>query len=90
MLLKKIKGVKNASFKKRYFILSGTTLTYYEHEKSKKPCGEIDLTKGLGVREKEDCSSNVTWPKRVDILCFGVATTTRTFYLAGEDVAEVV
>ena len=35
LLLKKIKGIKNASFKKRYFILSGTTLTYYENEKSK-------------------------------------------------------
>lgn len=86
---KNFKGVKNASFKKRYFILSGTTLTYYENDKTKKPSGEIDLTKGIGVREKEDCSSTVTWPKRIDILCFGVATTVRTFYLAGEDMAEV-
>ena len=72
-----------------YFVLRGTTLTYYKQEGDPESKGFVDLTTGRGVRTKDHCQLE-EWPKQVKAsLAFGVATESRTYYLYGTDKAEV-
>ena len=77
------------NWKKRYFVLCGTTLTYYAREEDTESKGVVDLTTGRGVRTKDQCTLE-DWPKEAKAsLTFGVATESRTYYLYGTDKEEV-
>ena len=80
----KITGGRGGSWKKRYFALEDSTLCYFKSEESRKARGCIDLTKGRGVRSREQCK--VEWPSEANKdLCFGVATESRTYYIYATD-----
>ena len=82
-------GGQYRSWKKRYFVLNGTTLTYYKQQGDQECKGVIDLTTGRGVRRKDFCQLE-EWPKQAKpSLAFGVATESRTYYLYGTEKAEV-
>lgn len=77
------------TWKKRHFVLAGTTLTYYKNEGDQKPKGSVDLTEGRGVRTK-DQTKGVEWPDGAKkSLSFGLAVTGRTYYFYGSDPKEV-
>ena len=77
------------NWKKRYFVLSGTTLTYYAQEGDTENKGVVDLTTGRGLRTKDNCALE-DWPKEAKpSLTFGVATESRTYYFYGSDKTEV-
>ena len=85
-------GGQYRNWKKRYFVLKGTVLAYYEREGDKQAKGLIDLTKGYGVREKVETMGlgGVDWPEHVHkCVAFGVAIEGRTYYLYGESLSEV-
>lgn len=82
-------GGQYRSWKKRYFVLHGTTLSYYKQEGDPESRGDIDLTTGRGVRRKDRCLLE-EWPKQAkSSLSFSVATESRTYYLYGADKEEV-
>lgn len=85
-------GVEYRTWRKRYFILNGTKLTYHLSEDDIVEKGSIDLTKGFGVRNKIETMGlgGVEWPSHVDNdLAFGIAVDGRTYYLYGESKEEV-
>lgn len=84
-------GGSYRSWKRRYFILRKSTLSYFAAEGDKKPKGVIDLTHGRGVRSKEQCQlEEEEWPVvAVGNLAFGVAVEERTFHVYGCDQAAV-
>ncbi|KAL5481861.1 hypothetical protein EMCRGX_G022121 [Ephydatia muelleri] len=76
------------NWKKRYFVLKGSTLSYYNAPNEQQAKGEIDLKTGRGVRPKSKCT--LEWPSAAKAnLCFGVATDSRTYYIYGTDKADV-
>lgn len=78
-------GGSYRSWKRRYFVLRKSTLTYYAAEGDKKPKGVIDLTHGRGVRSKEQCRlDEEEWPvAATSNLAFGVAVEYRTLFVYG-------
>ncbi len=84
-------GGSYRNWKKRYFILRKSTLTYYGTEGDKKPKGVIDLASGRGVRKKVHCLLlEEDWPNEAtEDLAFGLAVTGRTYYMYGCDGAAV-
>lgn len=81
------KGGSYRSWKKRHFVLKGSTLSYY-NAPNERPKGEIDLKTGRGVRPKSKCT--LEWPSAAKAnLCFGVATDSRTYYVYGTDKTDV-
>ena len=81
-------GGSYKSWKARYFVLRGNSLEYYKSEGDGSPKGTIDLTKGRGVRTRDQCS--LIWPDKAKPgRSFGVAVENRTFYLYGEDSTAV-
>ena len=77
------------SWNKRYFVLKGTRLLYYKEKDDPQSKGEIDLTTGLGVRDKSYCHVG-EWPDSAQYyLAFGVATESRTYFLYGTDKKDV-
>ena len=83
-------GGSYRNWKKRYFSLKGTNLSYYKTKDDASPKGEIDLKTGRGVRNKKHCSSELDWPQEAKAaLSFGLATKSRTYYLYGSDKAEI-
>ena len=82
-------GGQYRNWKKRYFVLKGTTLTYSVKEDDAEPKGVIDLTKGRGVRAKNQ-TQGLEWPDEAkNSVAFGLAIEGRTYYLFGTDVQEV-
>ena len=82
------KGGAYRNWKKRYFVLKGSTLSYYNAPNEQQAKGEIDLKTGRGVRPKSKCT--LEWPSAAKAnLCFGVATDSRTYYIYGTDKADV-
>lgn len=78
------------SWKKRYFVLQDSNLSYYTKEGDKSPRGTIDLTSGRGVRSKEHCKAVEQWPKdATDDVTFGLAVAKRTYFFYGKDKAVV-
>lgn len=84
-------GGSYRSWKRRYFVLHKSTLSYYAAEGDKKPKGVIDLTLGRGVRSREQCLlGQEEWPAvATSSLAFGVAVENRTLYIYGCDEAAV-
>jgi hypothetical protein len=84
-------GGSYRNWKKRYFILRKSTLSYYAVEGDKNPKGVIDLTNGRGVRSKDQCHLDVkAWPSAAsEELAFGLAVKDRTYYIYGCDHAAV-
>lgn len=77
-------GYRN--WKKRYFMLEDSTLTYYCKEGDPVPKGTIDLSMGRGVRSKEQCKSVEQWPSdAAENLTFGLAVESRTYFIYGRD-----
>ncbi|XP_019858958.1 PREDICTED: uncharacterized protein LOC109587164 [Amphimedon queenslandica] len=77
------------TWKKRHFVLEGTSLRYYKKEGDTDPKGTVDLTEGRGVRTKDE-TSGVEWPDAAKKgLAFGLAVTGRTYYFYGSDPKEV-
>ena len=78
------------NWKKRYFVLSSSTLQYYKTEEDKKPKGSVNLKVARGVRSQSQCKTE--WPKDAkNGSCFGIATEGRTYYLysAETDTADL-
>lgn len=85
-----LKGGSYKNWKKRHFVLKGTTLFYYKAKADANPKGEIDLKTGRGVRNKNHCSANLEWPQDAKpAVSFGLATKSRTYYMYGSDKVEV-
>ena len=81
-------GGKYRNWKKRYFVLTGTTVRYYVNEGDAAARGEIDLATGRGVRQRHHCS--LEWPKEAkEGISFGLSTEGRTFYLYGTDKEDI-
>lgn len=81
-------GGTGGSWKKRYFVLEDSTLSYFKTEESKKAKGCIQLTEGRGVRQRKQCK--VEWPSDAkEDLCFGIATESRTYYIYATDMQSV-
>ena len=81
-------GGKYRNWKKRYFVLSGTTVQYYVNKGDAVAKGQIDLSAGRGVRKRHQCS--LEWPKDAkNGLCFGLSTEGRTYYLYGTDKSDI-
>lgn len=77
------------TWKKRHFVLEGTSLRYYKKEGDSDPKGTVDLTQGRGVRTKDE-TNGVEWPDAAkNKLAFGLAVTGRTYYFYGSDPKEV-
>lgn len=77
-------GYRN--WKKRYFVLQDSTLSYYTKEGDDAPKGTIDLTTGRGVRTKEQCKAVEVWPKEAeDDNTFGLSVEKRTYFIYGKD-----
>ena len=90
MLFSELAGGSYRSWKKRYFVLQDSMLSYYAKESDNSPKGTIDLVSGRGVRTKEQCKSVEQWPKEAgDENTFGLATEKRTYYLYGKDKEDV-
>eukprot|EP00731_Ephydatia_muelleri_P016371 Em0009g795a len=71
------------------FVLKGTRLLYYKEKDDPQSKGEIDLTTGLGVRDKNNCHLG-EWPDGAQYyLLLGVATESRTYFLYGTDKKDV-
>lgn len=76
------------NWKKFYFVLTDSSLSYYKKEGDTTPKRRIDLTTGRGMRTREQC--DIEWPKSAKAnLSFGVATEERTFYIYGDDETSV-
>ena len=85
-------GKHYKTWNRRYFVLQGTTLSYYKKEADKTPQGVIDLAKGRGVRPKMLVKglTNEEWPaKATEDLAFGLAVEGRTYYIYGSDTEDV-
>ena len=84
-------GGSYRNWNRRYFILRPSTLSYFSSEGDKNPKGVIDLTKGRGVRTKDQCKlRSEEWPRAAtQNVSFGLAIEDRTFYLYGCDKAAV-
>lgn len=81
-------GGSYRNWKKRYFVLKESSLQYYQNEGDATPKGSIDLTKGLGVRDRNCCQ--LEWPNEAKPgISFGVATESRTYYMYGSEKAAV-
>lgn len=81
-------GGSYRNWKKRYFVLYETFLSYYARKGDSAPKGNIDLTLGRGVRTRDQCDTE--WPKAAKPgLAFGLAIEDRTFYLHGDKEATV-
>ena len=81
-------GGSYRSWKKRYFVLSDSEMKYFAKEGETNPKKVIDLKKGRGIRNRDQC--DLEWPKDAKPgLSFGLATEGRTFYLYGNDKATV-
>ena len=81
-------GGSYRSWKKRYFVLSDVELKYFTKEGENTPKKVIDLKRGRGIRDRDQC--DLEWPKEAKPgLSFGLATETRTYYLYGNDKAIV-
>ena len=84
-----LKGGQYRNWKKRYFVLKNTTLSYYNKEGDEKTKGDIDLTKGRGVRSKKQ-TQGLEWPDDAKhSLAFGLAVEGRTYYFYGSDAEEI-
>ena len=84
-----IAGGQYRNWKKRHFILKDTALSYYAKEGDETPKGLIDLTKGRGVRTKNQ-TDGLEWPDEAKhSLAFGLAVEGRTYYFYGADKEEV-
>lgn len=84
-------GGSYRNWKRRYFILRPSSLSYYAEEGDKTPKGAIDLTQSRGIRSKEQCLlEEREWPiAATKCLAFGLAVKERTFYMYGCDEAAV-
>ena len=83
-------GGSYRNWKKRYFVLEDSLLSYYTKEGEQAPKGTIDLSTGRGVRTKEQCKSVEQWPKEAtDHTTFGLATDKRTYFIYGTDKAVI-
>lgn len=81
-------GGSYRSWKKRYFVLYETFLSYYTKQGDPTPKGNIDLTMGRGTRLRDQC--DLEWPTSAKPgLAFGLATEERTFYLYGDNQAAI-
>lgn len=81
-------GGKYRNWKKRYFVLKGTSIQYFVNQGDAVARGNIDLTKARGVRKRNHCA--LDWPKDAkNGLCFGISTEERTYYLYGTDKTEI-
>ena len=70
-------------------MLKNTTLIYYAKEGDEKTKGSIDLTKGRGVRAKNQ-TQGLEWPDDAkSSLAFALAIQGRTYYFYGEKAEEV-
>ena len=80
-------GGSYRNWKRRYFILRSSTLSYYAEEGDKTPKGVIDLTHGRGIRSKGECQlEEGEWPTSASQqLAFGLALEERTFFMYGLD-----
>jgi hypothetical protein len=77
------------NWRKRHFVLKGTTLSYYKNEGDPQPKGSIDLTTGRGVRAKKE-TQDLEWPKEAKAnVSFGIAVEGRTYYVYGTDPNEI-
>ena len=77
------------NWKKRFFILKGTSLLYYKNEGDASPKKTIDLTTGRGVRSKAH-TKEVQWPDNAkNSITFALAVEGRTYYFYGTDASEV-
>lgn len=82
-------GGQYRSWKKRHFVLKNTSLSYYVKEGDEQPKGVIDLSKGRGVRAKNQ-TSGLEWPDEAKKnLAFGLAVEGRTYYFYGSSADEV-
>ena len=78
-----ILGGSYKNWKKRYFVLYETFLSYYAKQGDSTPKGNIDLTMGRGIRLRDQC--DLEWPKSAKPgLAFGLAIEERTYYLYGD------
>lgn len=78
-------GGSYRNWKKRYFVLSNSSLQYFAKEGDQTPKGTIDLTQGRGIRTKDQCELE-SWPKEAKPgLAFGLAIEGRTYYIYGND-----
>ena len=77
------------NWKKRFFILKGTSLSYYKNEGDTTPKKTIDLTTGRGVRSKAH-TKEVQWPNDAkNSVTFALAVEGRNFYFYGVHASEV-
>ncbi len=83
-------GGSYRNWKKRYFILVDSSLSYYKKQDDVISKGTIDLTTGRGIRSKEQCASVEVWPKEAkDNVTFGLSVESRTYFLYGNDKDDV-
>lgn len=81
-------GGSYRNWRKRYFVLYETFLSYYAKQGDSAPKGNIDLTMGRGVRVRDRCE--LEWPKSAKAcFSFGISTEERTFYVYGDNQAAV-
>jgi len=80
-------GGGHTNWKKKYCVLQETSFSYFVNKDDSKPRKIIDLTKGRGVRKKDDCKIE-DWPDDAKF-CFGVALPKRTWYFYGFDCEDV-
>ena len=77
-------GGSYKNWRKRYFVLYETFLSYYAKQGDSTPKGNIDLTMGRGIRLRNQC--DMEWPKSAKQgLAFGLAIEERTFFLYGDN-----
>ena len=84
-------GGSYRNWNRRYFVLRKSTFSYYVSEGDRVPKGTIDLTKGRGIRSKEQCRlDEQEWPRAAKRnVAFGLAVENRTYYIYGYDQVAV-